>query len=75
MDKGGGIPDDGASDMVEESMKGGGNGGGAGDNTSEGGDSGSGGDTGSDGDGIEGSGGKGIWEVVKTMGRVVRMVE
>ncbi|GKG33329.1 hypothetical protein Tco_0433488, partial [Tanacetum coccineum] len=46
--KGGGIPDDGASDLVGASMKGGGNGGGARDNTGEGGDS------GSDGDGIDG---------------------
>ncbi|GKG00899.1 hypothetical protein Tco_0305604, partial [Tanacetum coccineum] len=50
MGKGGGIPDDGASDLVGESMKGDGNGGGAVDNTGEGGDS------GSDGDGIWGSG-------------------
>ncbi|GKF36122.1 hypothetical protein Tco_0112880, partial [Tanacetum coccineum] len=57
MGKGGGIPDDGASDLVGESMKGGGNGlgGGARDNTCEGGDS------GSDGDGSGGSGGEGIW--------------
>nr|GEZ89137.1 hypothetical protein [Tanacetum cinerariifolium] len=47
-DKGGGIPDEGASDLVGESMKGGGLRGGAGDNTGEGGDS------------IGGSGGKGI---------------
>ncbi|GKF72057.1 hypothetical protein Tco_0208171, partial [Tanacetum coccineum] len=60
MGKGGDIPDDGASDLVEESMKGYGNGG-DGDNTGTGDDTGSGGDTGSDGDGIEGSGGEGIW--------------
>ncbi|GJV83092.1 hypothetical protein Tco_1522990 [Tanacetum coccineum] len=42
MGKGGGIPDDGASDLVGESMKGGGNG--------------EGGDSGSDGEGIWGSG-------------------
>ncbi|GKF16068.1 hypothetical protein Tco_0057530 [Tanacetum coccineum] len=56
----GGIPDDGESDLVEESMKGGGNGTGDGDNTGTGDDTGSGGDTGSDGDGIEGSGREGI---------------
>nr|GFC82491.1 hypothetical protein [Tanacetum cinerariifolium] len=50
--KGGGIPDEGASDMVGESMKGGGLGGGAGDNTGEGGDS----IRGSDGKGIKGDG-------------------
>ncbi|GKB57231.1 hypothetical protein Tco_0913417 [Tanacetum coccineum] len=48
MGKGGGIPNDGASGLVGESMKGGG--GGAGDNTSKGGDS------SSDGEGIWGSG-------------------
>ncbi|GJZ02393.1 hypothetical protein Tco_0520354 [Tanacetum coccineum] len=48
MGKGSGIPDDYASDLVGESMKG-----------SD--DTGSGGDTGSDGDGIGGSGGEGIW--------------
>ncbi|GJY13358.1 hypothetical protein Tco_0382667 [Tanacetum coccineum] len=48
MGKGGGIPDDGASDLVGESIKGGG--GGARDNIGEGGDS------GSDGEGIWGSG-------------------
>ncbi|GKG18903.1 hypothetical protein Tco_0376002, partial [Tanacetum coccineum] len=47
MGKGGGIPNDGAPGLVGESMKGGGLGGGAGDNTVEGGDS--------------GSNGKGIW--------------
>ncbi|GKA10678.1 hypothetical protein Tco_0690111 [Tanacetum coccineum] len=58
MGKGGGIPDDGASDLPNERM---GLGGGDGDNTGTGDDTGSGGDTGSDGDGIEGSGGEGIW--------------
>ncbi|GJU79177.1 hypothetical protein Tco_1276247 [Tanacetum coccineum] len=65
---GGGIPDDGASDMVGESMKGGGNGlgGGVEDNTGEGGDS------GSDGDVKQGYGGECILgKVVKTMVRVV----
>ncbi|GKF22243.1 hypothetical protein Tco_0074565 [Tanacetum coccineum] len=57
----GGVPDDGAAGLVWESMKGGGLVGGDGDNTSTGDDTGSGGDTGSDGDGIEGSGGEGIW--------------
>ncbi|GKG03883.1 hypothetical protein Tco_0314270, partial [Tanacetum coccineum] len=61
MGKGGGIPDDGASDLVRESMKSGGLAGGDGDNTGTGDDTGSGGDAGSDGDGIEGSGGEGIW--------------
>ncbi|GKE51371.1 hypothetical protein Tco_1486527 [Tanacetum coccineum] len=51
MGKGGGIPDDDASDLVGESMKG--SGGGAGDNTDKGGDS------GSYGDGSGGSGGEG----------------
>ncbi|GJZ71981.1 hypothetical protein Tco_0635832 [Tanacetum coccineum] len=55
MGKGCGIPDDGASNLVRESMKGDGLGGGDGDNTGEGGDS------GSDGDGSGGSGGRGIW--------------
>ncbi|GKD24378.1 hypothetical protein Tco_1230592, partial [Tanacetum coccineum] len=50
MGKGGGIPDNGASDLPNERI---GLGGGAGDNTCEGGDS------GSDGDGIRGSGGEG----------------
>ncbi|GJU19732.1 hypothetical protein Tco_1153074 [Tanacetum coccineum] len=48
MGKGGGIPNDGASGLVGESMEG--SGGGTGDNTGEGGDS------GSDGEGIWGSG-------------------
>nr|GEY39298.1 hypothetical protein [Tanacetum cinerariifolium] len=46
--KSSGVPDEGASDLVGESMKGGGLGGGASDKTGEGGDS------------IGGSGGKGI---------------
>ncbi|GKF09997.1 hypothetical protein Tco_0044221 [Tanacetum coccineum] len=50
----GGVLDDGAAGPMWESMMGGGNG-------STGDDTGSGGDTGSDGDGIEGSGGEGIW--------------
>ncbi|GKF53488.1 hypothetical protein Tco_0160398, partial [Tanacetum coccineum] len=48
--KGGGIPNDGASGLLGESIKGGGLGSGAGDNTGEGGDS------GSDGEGIWGNG-------------------
>ncbi|GKG33628.1 hypothetical protein Tco_0433787, partial [Tanacetum coccineum] len=55
MGKGGGIPDDGASDLVGESKKGGGLRGGAKDNTCEGGDS------GSDGESSGGSGGEGLW--------------
>ncbi|GKB13051.1 hypothetical protein Tco_0846974 [Tanacetum coccineum] len=55
MGKGGGIPDDGASDLVGESMKGGGLGGGAGDKTGECGY------CGSDGDDSRGSCREGIW--------------